>query len=282
MPRQEYPSLRQGLVGAWCPSLGASGYTLIDRSNRSNHGTLTNMGGQDNWRASGSGVALNFDGTNDYVAVGRLPQIESRSRLCVSMWVSFVQSPSVFYGLFSYGASGGFSNDILFAYASSVFFIQVNNGADGNNSWSATVSGMNHYLLAFDGTKANAMDRVALFINGNEIAYTGSFAYPATTPTGTSFTAAIGAYISSLAYTYAQAQMDDIRIYDRALTPAEIRLLASRRGIGLTPLPDRVAGLPRKLSVNVGGDWRAADAYANVGGVWKLGQASVNVAGTWR
>ena len=78
-------------------------------------------------------------------------------------------------------------------------------------------------------------------------------------------------------------QIDDTRVYDRALTPAEIRLLASRRGIGLTPLPHRAAGLPRKLSVKIGGDWRAADAYVNVGGgVWKLGQASVNVAGTWR
>jgi arabinan endo-1,5-alpha-L-arabinosidase len=32
-------------------------------------------------------------------------------------------------------------------------------------------------------------------------------------------------------------QLDDIRIYSRALTPSEIRLLASRRGIGLQPRP---------------------------------------------
>jgi SSS family solute:Na+ symporter len=54
--RHEYPSLRQGLVGAWCPSLGASGLSLIDRSGRNARGTLTNMGGQDNWQASGTGV----------------------------------------------------------------------------------------------------------------------------------------------------------------------------------------------------------------------------------
>jgi len=79
-----------------------------------------------------------------------------------------------------------------------------------------------------------------------------------------------------------EVEMDDVRIYDRSLTPAEIRLLASRRGIGLTPLPDRAAGLPRKLSVNVGGTWRPSDAYLNVGGTWKLAQASVNVAGVWK
>jgi hypothetical protein len=76
--------------------------------------------------------------------------------------------------------------------------------------------------------------------------------------------------------------MDDIRLYNRALTLAEIRLLASRRGIGLSPLPDRAAGLPRKLSVNVGGAWRPSDSYINVGGTWKLAQASVNVAGVWK
>jgi hypothetical protein len=75
---------------------------------------------------------------------------------------------------------------------------------------------------------------------------------------------------------------DDVRIYRRALTAHEVRLLYSRPGIGLVPLPDRAAGLPRKLSVNVGGTWRSADAYVNVVGVWKLGQASTNVAGVWK
>jgi len=280
--RFEHPALRQGLVGAWCPSLGASGLSLIDRSGFNRHGTLTNMGGQSNWRASGSGVALNLDGVNDYLAVGRLPQIESQSRLCVSMWVSFVQLPSVFYGLFSYGEAGGFASDILFGYSSNVFFVQVNNGADGNNNFSATVSGMNHYLLAFDGTKTTATDRVALFINGNEIARTGSFNYPATTATSASHTAVFGSYISSISGWYTPCQLDDLRIYNRALTLAEIRLLASRRGIGLTPLPDRAASLPRKLSVNVGGNWRAADAYVRTATDWRLSQASVNVAGVWK
>jgi hypothetical protein len=76
--------------------------------------------------------------------------------------------------------------------------------------------------------------------------------------------------------------LDDVRIYDRAITPAEIRLLASRRGIGLTPLPDRAAGMPRKLFVNVGGTWRNGDAYVNVGGTWKLGTPFVNAGGTWK
>ena len=81
---------------------------------------------------------------------------------------------------------------------------------------------------------------------------------------------------------FCAARFDDIRLYNRALTLSEIRLLASRRGIGLTPLPDRAAGLPRRFSVNVGGTWRAADAYVNVGGDWRLSPPSVNVGGVWK
>ena len=77
-------------------------------------------------------------------------------------------------------------------------------------------------------------------------------------------------------------QIDDARIYNRALTAPEIRLLASRRGIALTPLPDRAAGLPRKLFVNDAGTWRDGDAYVNTGSGWRLGVPFVNDAGTWR
>jgi hypothetical protein len=280
--RQEFSSLRQGLVGAWCPSLGASGLTLIDRSGRNNHGVLTNMAGQDNWQARGSGVALGFDGTNDFVAVGRLPQIESQSRLTVSMWASFVQTPSSQFSFFSYGSSNGFTSDILFGYASDVFFVQINNGTDGNNAYSATVAGMNHYLFTFDGTQSPASDRVKLFINATEIPYATSFSYPSTTSTSATHSARIGSYISFPSGWYFPGQIDDVRIYNRALTLSEIRLLASRRGIGLVPLPDRAAGLPRKLFVNDAGTWRNGDAYVNTGSEWRLGVPFVNDAGTWR
>jgi hypothetical protein len=76
--------------------------------------------------------------------------------------------------------------------------------------------------------------------------------------------------------------LDDIRIYDRAITLSEIRLLASRRGIGLTPLPDRAAGMPRKLSINVGGTWRPADAYVHDGTAFRLSEAKINVGGVWK
>ena len=68
------PTLLHGLVGAWCPSLGPSGYTLFDRSGRSNHGTLTNMDAATDWVGSPGGWVIDGDGSNDRVHTAlRLP-----------------------------------------------------------------------------------------------------------------------------------------------------------------------------------------------------------------
>jgi hypothetical protein len=50
-------SFRQGLVGAWCPSLGASGYRLVDRSGYGNHLPLIGMS-TDNWVSETNGISL--------------------------------------------------------------------------------------------------------------------------------------------------------------------------------------------------------------------------------
>ena len=63
-------ALRDGLVGAWCPSLGPTASTLLDRSGRNNHGTLVNMDQSTDWVQSGGAGALDFDGSNDEVNCG--------------------------------------------------------------------------------------------------------------------------------------------------------------------------------------------------------------------
>ena len=67
---------KRGLVGAWCPSLGATGFRLLDRSGRNNHGTLTNMASTA-WTTSGGKGALDFDNTDDRVDFSVLTAINS-------------------------------------------------------------------------------------------------------------------------------------------------------------------------------------------------------------
>ncbi len=275
--RFEHPSLRQGLVGAWCPSLGASGLSLIDRSGRNAHGTLTNMGGQDNWRASGSGVALNFDGTNDYVTASNRTGLSGNASYTLSAWVRVTAGTN---GTVANAGGGASPFPLLFRVISpgSIWF----SGGGTNCSRSgAFVAGVwTHLSVVYPGT---VVRDVLIYSNGRYLGPVNEDNGVGTANVAINWTPTT-LFLGSLGGTgtFLNGQLDDIRLYNRALTPNEILLLASRRGIGLQPLPDRAAGLPRKISVNVGGTWRAADAYVNVGGTWKLAQASTNVAGTWK
>ena len=281
MLRTEHSSLRQGLVGAWCPSLGASGLSLIDRSGRTGHGTLGNMAGQDNWQASGSGVSLAFDGVNDNVPViNRLGLLGNAIYSC-SLWA---QVPSGVSGTLVWdGIANATPAPLAFRVASGGV-IQISSGITGCTVSGAFTAGVwTHFTLVYPGT---VVRDTLLYSNAR---YLG--AVTETNGVGTANVAlnwlstavpTIGTLGTGGTFSNFRGQIDDVRVYNRVLTPAEIRLLASRRGIGLTPLPDRAAGLPRRWSVNVGGTWRAADSYINVGGTWRLGQPSVNVGGTWK
>ena len=81
------PGLWRGLVGAWMPSLGASGGTLFDISGRKNHGTLTNMDPATDWVPTEKGMALKFDGISKFVDCGDIFDSETFLRGSVSFWV---------------------------------------------------------------------------------------------------------------------------------------------------------------------------------------------------
>lgn len=69
-----YPQLWDGLIGAWCPSLGCTGSRLLDWSPRQpNHGTLTNFTLSTAW-ANPAINGLVSDGTDDVVS-GSFPAI---------------------------------------------------------------------------------------------------------------------------------------------------------------------------------------------------------------
>ena len=283
MARYEYPSLRQGLVGAWCPSLGASGLSLIDRSGRNGHATLNNMAGQDNWQASGSGVSLAFDGVNDNVtAVNRLGLLGNALYSC-SVWA---QVPSGVSGALVWDGIPSATPTSLALRVASGGGLSISAGSTGCTVNGGFVAGAwTHFTLVYPGTVIRDM---LLYSNGR---YLG--AVTETNGAGSANVAVnwlsstvptIGTLGTGGSFANFRGQIDDVRIYNRVLTPAEIRLLASRRGIGLSPLPDRAAGLPRKMSViNGAGVRKEGDLYVRTATEWKLGIPGVNTgAGGWK
>ena len=83
----ENPKLWDGLVGAWLPSLGVTGETLRDVSGNGNHGTLTNMDAATDWVTTSKGLALDFDGSNDYVDCGTSQSTEVVDSISITGWV---------------------------------------------------------------------------------------------------------------------------------------------------------------------------------------------------
>jgi hypothetical protein len=265
--RTEHSSLRQGLVGAWCPSLGATSRVIEDRSGLNSHGAIVTP-------AYDANLPSNTVAAN--VMSAAIPAGTIGTSATWSLWLRVFGASGE--GCFQITRSGAFE---LYRHSS-------------NSSYFSTFFADNLTRRALSNTSSPvqnlnpaAFNHIAITTNGVTTAvYAGGLLWSSVA--AQSFTMRSSILIGGTqrnldaSPTPLQGSWDDARLYNRALTLAEIRLLASRRGIGLTPLPDRAAGLPRRFSVNVGGTWRSADAYVNVGGVWKLGQASVNVGGVWK
>ena len=81
-----YPQLWDGVVGAWCPSLGPTGLRLHDHSRGIRWGTLTNMDPPTDWVVQDGQYALDFDGVNDYALIGTHEALNSVTQY-VSAWI---------------------------------------------------------------------------------------------------------------------------------------------------------------------------------------------------
>jgi hypothetical protein len=251
--------------------LRGSGDVLPNLARESNNGSHTGS-----ITASTGGTALDLTSTQFALGGAATRLYTDLTKASWSGWFRFRTFAGAYGSLLVTDAGTNFqlnplikSNGKLAIYCGTS---AANSNYDGTGAFTLSANVWYHLACVFRGGV-----ELTGYVNGILDANVSS---PISSLTATSSSVRMGLLSSSTRGI--NGQLDDIRIYSRALTPAEIRLLASRRGIGLTPLPDRAAGLPRRFSVNVGGTWREADSYVNVGGVWKLGQPSVNVGGVWK
>ena len=180
----------------------SSGTVLTEISGNGHHGTLVNS---PTWVAGKHGNALSFDGLNDYVTIDDLDLL---GPFTVSMWA---QAKNVGGGC--HGSAVMKRYDYGLEVCNGQMLGQVGNGS--GSSWAASTSytipqaGVwTYYTLTYDGTTAR------LYVNG------------------TLQTSAVGTHVSNNdllmigAWTtsseFFDGLIDDVRIYNRALTPAEI------------------------------------------------------------
>jgi hypothetical protein len=221
-----YASLKQGLVGCWIPSVSGSGLLLPDVSGRGNHGVLTNMDASD-WVSAQYGRALDFDGSNDYVQLSSIS--DSTGQITATAWARQTTAILSVYAVFSCTNSSAtvipfqlesFNNRWGFIWGESPYIrVQV----------SFTLIPNQWYHLALVRSGSTGSWNYRFFVDGIQW-----LSATTTTSTGASNPIAIARNGDRNAQFF-PGNIDDVRLYNRALTEPEIRLLASRPGIGLVP-----------------------------------------------
>jgi hypothetical protein len=191
-----------------------SGATVSDSSGQANHGTITEA----TWTASGKyGAALTFDGLNDWVTVADAPSLHLTTGITMSAWIfptalnggtsngwrtvaSKESSPANSYEFYAnsstpvprgYISVGG-------EYRSVAGTIQLS-----LNVWS-------HLAFTYDGVN------LRLYVDGAQVGVTAA--------TGTALVGTGPLRIGgNLTWSeFFAGRIDELRIYDRALTPTEI------------------------------------------------------------
>lgn len=209
---------KTGLVGYWSLDEG-SGTLAGDASGNANTGTLTNG---PTWADGKLGKALNFDGTNDYVAINNslLPSINGS----LSFWAKSSNNTDSYRDMVSIssGASGG-----------TIFAIQFVNNSDSG----CTLDHSAKLVLRDDGgTLTQLCSGIAMndgkwhhyvgtAVSGSQQFYVDGVLKDTDTvvPGAATFTRfGIGATNRSTPVQFFPGQIDDVRIYSRALSATEI------------------------------------------------------------
>jgi hypothetical protein len=223
MSSRDIANLKNGLVAAWIPSLGSTGYRLVDRVG-GNHGVLTNMDAGSAWRGRRNGLWLDFDGVNDSATIGNISSANvGTGSYTIAFWLfasPFAATSAVFA-----------KDDVNLGTTGFLFYSRVSlpneivhySSFSQERSFGAIAdSSVHHCVVSRSSTAANDTRQ---YLDGKLIAtYTDS-----------------ANYTNALSLTIGNdvdldrpfpGSLNDIRLYSRALTPPEVRLLAIEPGIG--------------------------------------------------
>lgn len=204
--------LNDGLVGYW--SFDDS--TASDLSGNGNDGTVYGATPVDGI----IGPAFNFDGGNDYIDYGNTASLNPNSEITISAWIKPVNytgggnEPIIDKGHWPYQYHLGVTGDSRHHFQFGITPESDNyKYVETYYTWSS--GSWYHVAGTYDGYF------VRLYINGNlygSIAATGALTYSEKNATTAKFSSITGDYLP--------ATIDEIRIYDRALSATEIYQLS--------------------------------------------------------
>ncbi len=228
------------LVGWWKLD-ETSGLIAADSSDTGNNGTLMNMSG-DEWTDGILKGALELDGTDDYVDLGNSPSLQITGDLTIALWIKMAEENAGVYmgiaGKMNDATDNGYA---LVRHSSNVFrlwtaengtFIEV----DSNITYTDTQW---HHLA---GVRRNGTSY--LYVDGVEqisrraagLGESENFAF-------------IGRQYHDYDDRFFNGTVDDVRIYNRALSEAEVQqAMSGESGLSSAPDPENEAvDVPRDV-----------------------------------
>jgi len=270
-------TIHNGLVGYWKFDDGSGSTVARDDSGNGNNGTLTNYTGvqtSTGWVAGAPALrsfnagGLEFDGVDDYVDVPHAATVNVGKTVPAtwSLWINLQEINGDFLGKgepytndLRYEVGTNASNQIGFCTYLSGWHCLYSSATVALGEWT-------HVAVTYDKTA------ISFFKNGiGETPQTYSSSnFPETTKNLN-----IGRYQNNqndqTSYNYLDGLLDDVRIYNRALSASEVASLAS--GAPVTGSGMYVLG----SALDINGSLRLYDATLDV----SSGNYGITVAGNW-
>lgn len=196
--------LTTGLMGYW-PLNDGAGTVATDSSGNGYNGALVDS---PVWAAGQFGGGLTLDGVDDGVTTGAAPLLDQPTALTIAAWIRHPAS-SQFRSIFD-KRDGGSDGYDLFLSSTSRLFIRVN-GSTLTGATAVDDDAWHHVVGVWDGTS------LALYVDG---VLDASTSIPATA-LNTVAAPRLGHHFSDGAFRFA-GTLDEVRVYDRALTASEV------------------------------------------------------------
>jgi hypothetical protein len=207
------PVSRSGLVGEWLFTANAN-----DTSGGGHDGTVVNGAPLAADRFGASDHAYQFNGSNQLIDCGNPSDnsLDIGTNATISLWCKYPGTPGEWSTFLGKDVGPSAHPKWIFCYSDGALHWHINNGSYSNNqfssAWSPTANLWYHVVVVKSG-----MD-YSFFIDG---AARGS----ATTTLNLPYPIAADLTIGNAEAFYFGGSLDDVRIYNRAITADEVRAL---------------------------------------------------------
>ena len=203
----------------WLKLDETSGSTAFDSSGNGNHGTLVNMADGD-WVAGQIGNALDFDGGNDYVDCGNDDSLNITHEITMSAWINMSARPAT-NKWFNLHNKGDFGYAMYIQGADTALttlgaYFDLDTGV--KDLWNLTsididpANGWAHVAVTFDNTD------VKFYVNG-------VLDHTENEPGTINDNAGLDLIFVNGESEWFEGSVDDVRVYNRALSEAEVGAL---------------------------------------------------------